>query len=54
MWTPERMVRVASRQLLRGSERFVFSRPDTRRALRVKVEAQSLTGVRSQAEIATG
>ena len=54
VWTPDRMIRVASRQLLRGGERFTFSRPDTRRPLRIKVEATSLTGVRSQAEAATG
>jgi hypothetical protein len=42
-----RLLRHASRHLLGGHERFVFSRPATRRPLRITVAARSLTGLRS-------
>jgi hypothetical protein len=51
VWAGDRVVRVASRQLLQGPERFEFARPATRRPLRVTVEAASLTGVLSEAEV---
>jgi hypothetical protein len=49
-----RLLRRASRHLLRGHERFLFSRPATRRPLRITVTATSLTGLRSDGRIDLG
>lgn len=46
-----RLLRFASRHLLRGHERFAFSRPATRRPLRITVTATSLNGLRSSGSI---
>jgi hypothetical protein len=46
-----RLLRLASRHLLRGHERFVFSRPATRRPLRITVTATSLNGLRSDGRV---
>ena len=46
-----RVLRLASRHLLRGRERFLFRRPRTRRPLRITVTATSLTGLRSKGRI---
>jgi hypothetical protein len=46
----DRILASASRQLLRGGERFTFSRPTGRRPTRVEVEATSLSGVASSAD----
>ena len=46
-----RLLRLTSRHLLRGHERFLFSRPATRRPLRITVTATSLTGLRSDGRI---
>jgi hypothetical protein len=47
----DRVLRGASRHLLRGHERFVFTRPRARGRLMVTVTATSLTGVPSERRI---
>ncbi len=48
----DRVLSASSRALLRGHEQFILPRPRTRRAVRVEVEAASLTGIASFSETA--